>query len=163
MARPSIDSAVTLSVIDRLIDYEPRVSSEPQMPRAQSVRLLKDSVRRDLEWLLNTRRIAEMPDERLRELNKSVYVYGLPDFTAYSLSAPKDQAKLLRALSAAIKQFEPRLANVKINDLDQPDMRTRTLHLRIEALLLMDPSPEHISFDTVLELASGQYEVGHAG
>jgi type VI secretion system protein ImpF len=163
MARSSADSSVTLSVLDRLIDDDPRTSSEPQMSRAQSVRLLKDAVRRDLEWLLNTRRIAEPPDERLREVNKSVYVYGLPDFTTYSLASPRDQARLLRAFQATVRQFEPRLANVKIVDLGQPDARSRTLRLRIEALLLMDPAPEHISFDTVLELASGQYEVEHAG
>jgi hypothetical protein len=26
-------------------------------------------------------------------------------------------------------------------------------------MLKMDPSPEHISFDTVLQLASGEYQV----
>ena len=40
----------------------------------------------------------------------------------------------------------------------------RNLHFKIEALLIMDPAPERISFDTVLELASGQYKVeGEAG
>jgi type VI secretion system protein ImpF len=160
MGRSPVETAVTLSVLDRLIEDD---SHEPHLSRAQSLRRLKDALRRDLEWLLNTRSIAIPPDERLRELNKSAYVYGLPDFTAYSLASPKDQAKLLRALTNAVKHFEPRLANIKIIDLGEPDIRTRTLRLRIEALLLIDPAPEQISFDTVLELASGQYEVEHAG
>jgi type VI secretion system protein ImpF len=41
--------------------------------------------------------------------------------------------------------------------------RTRTFRFRIEALLMMDPAPEHISFDTVLQLTTNQYEVQNAG
>jgi type VI secretion system protein ImpF len=40
---------------------------------------------------------------------------------------------------------------------------TRTLRFRIEGMLVMDPAPEHVSFDTVLELTSGGYEVRNAG
>ena len=39
-------------------------------PRAQTVRQLKNAVKRDLEWLLNNRRIAEEPSESLRELSR---------------------------------------------------------------------------------------------
>jgi len=163
MARPGLDSAVTLSVFDRLVDYEPRNSREAALTRAQSVRQLKEAVRRDLEWLLNTRTIAEPPDSRLREVNRSVYVYGLPDFTAYSLASPEDQSRLIRHLQNAIKTFDPRLDKVKVVPLEVNGANTRVLHFRIEALLLMDPAPEHISFDTTLQLTSGEYEVGNAG
>ena len=163
MARPGLDSAVTLSVFDRLVDYEPRNSREAALTRAQSVRQLKEAVRRDLEWLLNTRTIAEPPDSRLREVNRSVYVYGLPDFTAYSLASPEDQSRLIRHLQNAIKTFDPRLDKVKVVPLEVNGPNTRVLHFRIEALLLMDPAPEHISFDTTLQLTSGEYEVGNAG
>jgi type VI secretion system protein ImpF len=163
MTRPGFESAVTLSVFDRLIDREPRSSKESAPTRGQSVYQLKESVRRDLEWLLNTRVVAVRPDERLREVNHSVYVYGLPDFTAYSLSNPDDQNKLIRHLQAAIKTFEPRLAKVRVVPLGVAAANTRVLRFRIEALLSMDPAPEHISFDTTLQLASGEYEVVSAG
>jgi type VI secretion system protein ImpF len=163
MAHSDAASAVTLSTIDRLIDTEPGTNSEAPLSRSQSVRQLKDALRRDLEWLLNTRRIAVPPSEALKEVNRSLYVFGLPDFTAYSLSSPKDQAKLVRYLQSTVKLFEPRLANVHIAPLPDNTPGTRTLHFRIEGLLLMDPVPEHISFDTVLELTSGEYEVGNAG
>jgi type VI secretion system protein ImpF len=159
MARPQADSPVTLSVFDRLVDFEPHTRSEAALSRAQSVRLLKNAVRRDLEWLLNTRRVAIPPDEGLSQVNRSLYVYGLPDFTAYTLASPKDQALLLRSLQATIKLFEPRLANVRITALDVVEKGSRTLRFRIDGLLVMDPAPEHVSFDTVLELTSGQYEV----
>jgi len=156
-------AAVTLSTLDRLIDEDPRSSAEAIPTRTQSVRQLKDGVRRDLEWLLNTRRVAVPPDESLKEVNHSLYVYGLPDFTHYGLNSPKDQAKLMRYLQSTVKIFEPRLANVRIVPMETVSGATRTLRFRIEGMLVMDPAPEHISFDTVLELTSGGYEVRNAG
>lgn len=146
-------------MLDRLIDREPDRSSEGFIARAQSVRALKASVRRDLECLLNTRRIAVEPDESLEELNRSVYVYGLRDFTAMSLVARQDKVKLLRSLQAAIKTFEPRLASVRIAPLETPGVRTSSLRFRIEALLLMDPAPEQVSFDTQLDVSKSEYRI----
>jgi type VI secretion system protein ImpF len=150
---------VTIPVLDRLIDEYPPTTAEPPLSRAQSVRILKAAVRRDLEWLLNTRRIAVEPPESLRELNRSLYVYGLPDLTAMSLASPKDQAKLLRALQTAVATFEPRIANVRASSLEFVSRGSRHLRFRLEGLLIMDPAPEHVSFDTVLELSTGEYQV----
>jgi type VI secretion system protein ImpF len=163
MPRPTPEFSVTLSVLDRLLDNEPKNSTEVQMTRAQSVRQLKESLRRDLEWLLNTRRIAVPPEDALRELNRSVYVFGLPDFTGYKMSTPAEQTRLLRRLELAVKLFEPRLANIKVVPVEAGLITSRRLRLRIEGLLLIDPAPEHVTFDTVLELTSGQYEVQNAG
>jgi type VI secretion system protein ImpF len=55
MSRYDNEIRVTQSVLDRLIDLEPRLSSEPPKSNATSLADLKQSVRRDLEWLLNTR------------------------------------------------------------------------------------------------------------
>jgi type VI secretion system protein ImpF len=52
-------------------------------------------VRRDLEWLLNTRRNPEDPGISRVETENSLYNYGLPDFSAYSIASPKDQTKLV--------------------------------------------------------------------
>jgi type VI secretion system protein ImpF len=159
MPRTQADWPVTLSVFDRLVDDDPRTSTEVPLTRAESVRQMKNAVRRDLEWVLNTRRGAMPPDESFRELNRSLYVYGLPDVTSYSLSATKDRAKLLRWLQFTVKVFEPRLANVRITPFEATETGSRTLRFRIDALLVMDPAPEHVSFDTVLELTSGKYDV----
>jgi type VI secretion system protein ImpF len=116
-------------------------------------------VRRDLEWLLNTRRVVEPPPESLIEVNRSLYNYGLPDFSSYSLSSPKDRGKLLRALETTIALFEPRLAGVKVTAVESPTAGSRVLRFQIEGLLLKDPAPEQVSFDTVLQLANGEYQV----
>ena len=37
------------------------------------------------------------------------------------------------------------------------------VRFQVEAILRMDPSPEHVGFDTVLEVARGQYAVEGEG
>src|ERR1017187_10982252 len=105
MARSPGDVTVTLSVLDRLIDREPSNSAEAHPSRAESVRQLKRGVLRDLEWLLNTRCNVPDPGESMQEVSRSLPVYGLPDFSSYSMSSPDDQDRLLRRITAAIKLF----------------------------------------------------------
>jgi len=155
MARSLGETTITLSVLDRLIDLEPANRMENPLSRSQSVRMLKSAVRRDLEWLLNTRRICDPPDEGLKELNRSSYVYGLPDLSPLTMLAAGDRNRLTRQILATINQFEPRLANVRLVMVETPDSAKKDVHLRVEAMLRMDPVPEPITFDTVIELKSG--------
>ncbi|HZU22553.1 MAG TPA: type VI secretion system baseplate subunit TssE [Terriglobales bacterium] len=159
MARNPNDTTVTVSVLDRLIDRDLNTPFEPAMGRAAAERALRASVRRDLEWLLNTRRIAVPPDESFTELNRSVYCFGLPDFTAYGIRSQADRNRLLSSLAQVIRTFEPRLTDVHIVPAEKTEGGVNRLHFRIEALLKMDPAPEPISFDTVLELSSGGYRI----
>ena len=46
-----------------------------------------------------------------------MYVYGLPDFSSYSMGSTGDRAKLIRHLVAAIRLFEPRLDGVQITPI----------------------------------------------
>jgi|SRR5271166_4381682 len=156
MARSQGNVTVTLSVIDRLIDLEPKTQVEAPLSRSQSVRLLKAAVHRDLEWLLNTRRVFLEADESLKEVNRSLFVYGLVDLSTYSMGSMADQAKLVRHLLGVVKLFEPRLANVRVIPVDSSGgTGLQELRLRIDGMLLMDPAPEPVSFDTVIELKSG--------
>jgi len=155
MPRSQGDTTVVLSVLDRLIDREPGNTAEAPLSRAQSVRILKSAVRRDLEWLMNTRCNLTDPGESLREVSRSLYLFGLPDFSTYSMSSPGDHARLLRQIVVAIKLFEPRLGNVRIVPLENTVIGLQRLRLRIDAMLLMDPAPEPVSFDAFIELRSG--------
>ena len=159
-AVPRTDSEVRIaaSVLDRLIDRELDVSREPPASRASSLRELKQAVRRDLEWLLNTRQcIDEIPDD-LKELKKSVLVYGLPDFSQANVKSPSDQARLRRVIVEAIRNFEPRLSDVRVT-IEPAREVERALHFRIDALLRVDPVSEPVTFDTTLHLYNGEYEV----
>jgi type VI secretion system protein ImpF len=152
------EGPVTLSVLDRLIDQEPERKLEPPLTRSQSLRELKAALRRDLEWLLNTRRTIEESPASLKELERSLYNYGLPDVSSLYLRSSKDQDSLLKAIRVAINCFEPRLLNIKVI-LEPAADDTRVIRFGIEGLLRMDPAPEHVFFDTMLEPVSGQYQV----
>ncbi len=158
MARNDPDSNVTLTLLDRLIDLDPKVSEEPAMSRPQSVRQLKASLKRDLEWLLNTRRTPLEVTDRESELHRSLYNYGLPDLTNFGLHSTNDQSRLTWLLEETIAIFEPRLEGVKVA-MQPISPGSRQLRFQIEGLLRMDPAPERVSFDTVLELTSGAYQV----
>ncbi|MBX9603057.1 MAG: type VI secretion system baseplate subunit TssE [Bryobacteraceae bacterium] len=159
MARPDPDLTVSQALLDRLINTDPGLATDPPVTRAQSIRLLKQSLRRDLEWLLNTRRIPEAAGEEYPELSRSLFNYGLPDFTTLSVSSSRDRAKLLKEVEAVVAIFEPRLRDVNVKVLEIPDSKVRALTFQIEGMLQMDPAPEHISFDTTLSLTSGEYLV----
>jgi type VI secretion system protein ImpF len=155
------DRPVQESVLDRLIGDDAEVSS---ITRSRSVRDLKAAVRRDLEWLLNTRAVAIPPPEALNEVRESVYTYGVSDITSLSADDPKARARLRNMIEEAIRVFEPRLMAVQVIESSLHTREARQLRFSIQAVLKMDPSPERISFDTVLDVSRGQYAVkGESG
>ncbi len=158
MARTDNEIRITPSVLDRLIDFEPELKQEAPKSRSKSLRELKISVRRDLEWLFNTRGQIGRIDESLEEVNKSLAVYGLPDFTGVSAKDPNEQKSLTRALEKAIKIFEPRFIDLKVS-LEPISEIDRLLRFHIEARLDIDPTPEPIAFDTILQLGSGEFAI----
>ena len=163
MAKREIERTVQPSLIDRLTDEDPRTSADAPTTYAESLRRFKAGVQRDFEWLLNTRRTAEMPAEDLTEVNKSVYVYGVPDISSMSRDSLPARKRLLRHIEETLAQFEPRLTDVRISlvDLDG-EQRRRELRFVVEATLLLDPTPEQVMFDTVLQFSSGQYDIDGA-
>jgi type VI secretion system protein ImpF len=159
MANLEFDRTVQQSVLDRLTDREPRITADPPTTYRESKERYRDAVRRDLEWLLNTRRIPEEAPPGCDELRRSLYYYGLPDVTSMSRDSLDEQRRLLRLVQEAITAFEPRLADVRVSLVDSDERPTRRLHFIVEALLRMDPTPEPIVFDTALDISSGAYEV----
>jgi len=158
MARREARGPVTLSVLDRLIDRDPKNHSEIPFTRAQSLRELRLSLKRDLEWLLNTRKTIDPAPESARETVRSVYHYGFADISSKSVLSARDQSDLVRDMELAIAIFEPRLKRAKVR-MEPVDGSYRTLKFVIEGLLCMDPAPEPVRFDTVLELGKGEYEI----
>ena len=158
MATYRLQQELLPSLLDRLTDLEPRNRHESVSNRAQTLRQIKASLRRDLEWLLNTRRTSIPVPEWTKELRYSLFRFGLPDITEYSLTSSVDQDRLTSEVEEAVETFEPRLMNVTVSV--QPAMvGTRQLKFSIEALLRIEPAPERVLFDTTLEMTSGEYRV----
>lgn len=158
MSRFDREIRVTPSVLDRLIDLEPRQSSEPPITLSTSVADLKQAVRRDLEWLLNTRCHLETVDEKLEEAPRSVAFFGLPDFTGVSVKSHLEQKRMTSAIEEAIRIFEPRFTNLKVT-LEPIENVDRQLKFRIEATLDIESTPEPIVFDSILEPGAGGFSV----
>jgi type VI secretion system protein ImpF len=158
VAKKSTQRTILPSVLDRLIDREPANRAEPQSWRTQSLKELKDSVRRDLEWLLNARRTPAEPPITSKELWRSVYCYGLADSTGVALRSAEQRSRLARAVETAISSFEPRLVNVTVT-IPPAAPAAKVVHFQIEAMLRTHPAPERVYFDSTLELTSGEFEV----
>lgn len=149
---------VQASILDRLVDDEPGVSREPVQYRLLGIAQIKASVIRDLENLLNTRRQILSPPVECREVNNSVFVYGLGDFTAQNPKSVPVRQHLRHEIEKAISRFEPRLRNVTVY-LETPTENERNLRFRINGLLFVEPVAEPIAFDTYFDSNKGQYVI----
>jgi type VI secretion system protein ImpF len=153
------DRAIQLSILDRLTDDEPGSRMEAPITREKSLRMMRAAVKRDLEALLNTIRTAETVPDPYTELRDSLWLYGLPDINSISLQNAQDEDRLLRGLERAIQLFEPRLARVRVTSYDRIVKSRQAVEFHVEAMLMIEPAPERIAFDTVLEVAKGSYRV----
>lgn len=151
---------MTPSVLDRLIDFAPELTTEPDWASSQGVNELREAVKRDLETLLNTRQtrpeLMNSPDE----LATSVLTYGLPDFESGVVGGVEEQAEVLReAVERAIQRFEPRLIQIQVMRMPAANQYERSLHLVIDAMLRIDPEPVPVTFDTILQPNLGTCQV----
>lgn len=156
---PAPERRLRLSVLDRLIDEAPREALDTASAWEASIDEVRVGLLRDVEWLLNARRIIEAAPENYPELRRSVYHFGLPDLTSLPES-DDSKLRLARSVEECLEIFEPRLMSVRVTPGAANDERGgRQLHLVIEGLLRADPSPVRVVFDTLVETASGKVVV----
>jgi type VI secretion system protein ImpF len=139
------------SVLDRLLDARPEETLDRPRTAREAVSEVRDALRRDIEALLNARRPWRSVPDRHSALRLSPLGYGLVDFTAGAFNDPREREKLRLEIEAAISRFEPRLSRIRVQLSDDPFPLKATLALRIDALLRMDPAPEPVSFDTMID------------
>jgi type VI secretion system protein ImpF len=159
MPDPRENQLPASSVLDRLLDDDPGVTREPARSRAQALRDLKQAVRRDLENLLNTRHNWLNWAPVLKELDQSLMNYGLADVTGTGLSSAREREEFCRTLQNILRRYEPRFKSVTVRLLSNAAPLDRTLRFRIDALLRVEPTPEPIVFDSMLEPASAMFVV----
>jgi type VI secretion system protein ImpF len=160
MAKREIERTVQPSLLDRLTDDDPRSPADVRVSYLESLQNFKRSVQRDLEWLLNTRRIADGVPSHMEELKHSVYNYGIPDITSLSRDSVDSRTLLLARVEEALAMFEPRLANVHISMQElEGEAHRRELRFIVEATMRLDPTPEQVMFDTVLHFSTGEIDV----
>lgn len=150
------------SLLDRLTDEAPDKRTEAREQRVMSLRQLRQTVLRDLGWLLNTvafENVVNLADYPFAA--RSVLNYGSPVLSGVSLSG-LDVKKIERKVRQAINEYEPRiLANslsvelVKASD----QMNHNALSFRIEGDLWAQPLPIHLYIRSDLDLETGAISI----
>jgi type VI secretion system protein ImpF len=148
-------------LLDRLTDDQSNVQVEGRAQRVVSLARFKEGVLRDIRWLFNCQRHRE--EEGLSdfpEVDKSVFNYGLRDFTGL-LSEGGDVREIEKEVTATLLFFEPRIIRrtlqVKVFREDKTDVQRNPhqIFLQISADLWAQPIPEKFFAKTVIDLETG--------
>jgi type VI secretion system protein ImpF len=150
------------SLLDRLTDDEPGNPRESREQRDFSLSRLRETVLRDLAWLLNTTNLAAAQDlGAYPEVAGSVLNFGIPDLSGTTLSGT-DPAALERTLRQAITDFEPRLIRHTLNvrlEVNEGQMTHHAMTFLIEGDLWAQPVPLRIYLKTEIDLEMGDVTV----
>jgi type VI secretion system protein ImpF len=154
------------SLLDRLTDDDREQRQESRDKRIISPARLRECVRRDLTWLLNTTHLAALQDlTEEPEVQRSVLNYGIPDFAGRTAST-MDVRTMERLIARVIADFEPRLLkrSVKVRVIaDAEKMSHNAMCFQIEAELWAQPLPLRLFLRTEIDLENGAVTVADAG
>jgi type VI secretion system protein ImpF len=136
------------SVLDRLLD-----------DAVETERVNIESIKRDLENLLNTKRRCLSWPTHLQQLNKSIINYGIDDFMGLDLDSMTAKERLCQHLEESIKLFESRFKSVRVTLAQNETVYGRSIRFKIEALIYLEPEYEAIVFDSVFEENTRQIKI----
>jgi type VI secretion system protein ImpF len=159
MADIGSDQPLVPSLLDRLIDEQPEQPAETPRSQNQILAELRQTIRRDLENLLNTRCPHYSIPGRYPELEKSIVNYGIPDIVGLDLESEEVRSGFLERIEGLIRYFEPRFLEVRVVPLETEFTYDRSLKFRIEGRIQAYPAPEPIVFDSELEPSLGQFSI----
>ena len=151
------------SLLDRLTDDEPDKTVESRERRVLSVRSLRESVLRDLAWLLNTTNLFSVTDDgRTPHIASSVINYGMPDISGISV-AGMNLADLERGIRQAIWDFEPRLLrqSVVVKALSSESNHNKIM-FEIQGDMWAQPYPERLYLKTEMDLDSASIRLSES-
>lgn len=133
---------MSASLIDRLAIGE---------ERRGSVNELRESLRRDLEAMLNSRRhFFSWPDE-LEELDRSLVNYGLDDLVNETLTADEFRDRFVDQVEGLLRRLESRIGRFEVSLLPNKNELDRTLRLRISGVVTIDGEKQELMFDSHLD------------
>lgn len=153
------------SLLDRLTDDKPNESSETRHHRAGNITSLRESVLRDLEWLMNTVNTESVVDmDAYPELKKTVINFGMPGLSGSTINhIERDSIKQL--IKEAIEAFEPRILKntLRVTLIEDEDLvNPHAVAFQIEGTLWGRPMPEALFLRTELDLELGDVKVTEA-
>lgn len=142
-------------LFDRLIDLDPNTPDESEPYRVLDGPSLRESVRREISRLLNTRCPVTV------DRNGSVIDYGVPDFGHINAASESDRNSLAATLARRLAAYEPRLHDVRLTvmrDLLDPLGVVGS----IEGMLITEWLSEPVSFPLSIHSRTGKVDVAPA-
>lgn len=149
-------------LLDRLTDEAPDETQESREQRVLSLRRLRESVMRDLGWLLNAGNLEALVDFADAPFARnSVINYGMPSL-AGTLVSGVDHAELERRIREAVINFEPRILRdtLKVRLASPVDeMAHNAMVFEIEGQLWAQPVPQRVYVKTEIDLELGEVKL----
>ena len=150
------------SLLVRLTDEHPEKQQESRAEQITNFSAFKDSVVRDLEWLLNAGSLSPAEDlTDFPEVARSVLNYGVSGLVG-SLVSSVEPERLVKMLRQVIIDFEPRIlpATLSIRIIEaEGDSFENSLAFEIEGQLWAHPFPEHLHVRTSMDLELGTFKM----
>ncbi len=145
------------SLLDRLTDDEPHSQQESRDKRVLSMHRLRQSVLRDVSWLLNADSMESVVDlTDYPEVAKSVLNYGIKDLAGRTVSGT-NLSSIQKAIKQAINVYEPRIFpnSLSVQVFSSDEMNHQALSFDIEANLWAQPLPLHLYLRTEINTITG--------
>ncbi|MEM9432115.1 MAG: type VI secretion system baseplate subunit TssE [Pseudomonadota bacterium] len=161
MADRTIAERLQPSLLDRLTDHAPDKAGEGRDERVIDVRRLRDIIRRDLAWLLNTNNHESLIDTELhRNVVRSTVNYGIRE-VAGEMSTVRRAQEIRDTIAEAIRRFEPRIEpeSVKV-ELRQTEQRTESvINFDIRAAMWAQPVPLELYIRSEVNVVTGELKL----
>lgn len=145
------------SLLDRLTDDEPHAQQESRDKRVLSMHKLRQSVLRDVSWLLNSDSLESVVDlTDYPEVAKSVLNYGVKDLAGRTVSGA-EISDIEKALKQAVLTFEPRILpnTLAVEIFTAEEMNQHAISYDIEGSLWSQPLPLHLYLRTEINKMTG--------
>lgn len=147
------------SVLDSLLDANPDMENDPPSSLSDQIRTMRESIRRDLEALLNTRRRPVAPPPGLPELKDALVSYGMDGTVSANLVTDESKLSLARAIERRISMFETRLSDVHVTIVHNQGSVERTLRMRIQATFRLHDGMPPISFESTIDPSTQRFRL----
>jgi type VI secretion system protein ImpF len=153
-------------LLDRLFDDEPRRTSESRQEKVVSLTRFKEGVKRDIEWLLNSKcRFDDLDGSLFGEVKRSVINFGVHDFTG--LSSENLQAQTIeRYIRDALVCYEPRIVpgTLSVRYVEPGEgvgelRRINALDFEISGKVWAEPLPQDFLLRTEMVIDNGTVSV----
>ena len=155
MKLPKVTEGARVLLFDRL-DNRALLPAESARLKVLDRPGLRESVRRELSRLLNTR--CPIPTHMVGQEERSVVNYGIPDFSSLSPSNTDDQKRLADIINSTITAFEPRLRQIKVS-VERFMENERSLYVKIDAMLIVQSITEPVTFQVYLHTKTGTMQI----